>query len=165
MALLQWSQILPQPWHSKFTTSFSFLHHGDCHHNTLPFLELNIIKTGNKHEISVYKKSTNIDLLLHYHSHVDQRSAERYEIVLINYFQSGYRFYLQRRKFSLTGARFKSPYFHSSTTLPSLSTPSSARYYQPHDHKQPHWQNGSARLPIDQRPKVWRWKERKASKP
>ena len=34
---------------------------------------MNIIKSGNRLETSVYRKSTNTGLLLHYHSHVDKR--------------------------------------------------------------------------------------------
>ena len=41
--------------------------------NTIPFVGMNIIKSGNKLETSVYRKSTNTGLLLHYHSHVDKR--------------------------------------------------------------------------------------------
>ena len=41
--------------------------------NTLPFLGMNILKNGTKLETSVYKKPTNTGLLLHFHSHVDQR--------------------------------------------------------------------------------------------
>ena len=41
--------------------------------STLPFLGMNIIKNGTKLETSVYKKPTNTGLLLHFHSHVDQR--------------------------------------------------------------------------------------------
>ena len=41
--------------------------------NTIPFVGMNITKSGNRLEISVYRKSTNTGLLLHYHSHVDKR--------------------------------------------------------------------------------------------
>ena len=41
--------------------------------NTIPFVGVNITKSGNRLEISVYRKSTNTGLLLHYHSHVDKR--------------------------------------------------------------------------------------------
>ena len=41
--------------------------------NTIPFVGMNITKSGNKLETSVYRKSTNTGLLLHYHSHVDKR--------------------------------------------------------------------------------------------
>ena len=41
--------------------------------NTIPFVGMNITKSGNKLETSVYRKSTNTGLLLHYHSHVNKR--------------------------------------------------------------------------------------------
>ena len=41
--------------------------------NTLPFVGMNITKSGNRLATSVYRKSTNTGLLLHYHSHVDKR--------------------------------------------------------------------------------------------
>ena len=41
--------------------------------NTIPFVGMNITKSGNRLETSVYRKSTNTGLLLHYHSHVDKR--------------------------------------------------------------------------------------------
>ena len=41
--------------------------------NTIPFVGMNITKSGNKLETSVYRKSTNTGLPLHYHSHVDKR--------------------------------------------------------------------------------------------
>ena len=42
--------------------------------NTIPFVGMNITKSGNRHaETSVYRKSTNNGLLLHYPSHVDKR--------------------------------------------------------------------------------------------
>ena len=41
--------------------------------STLPFLGMNIIRNGTKLETSVYKKPTKTGLLLHFHSHVDQR--------------------------------------------------------------------------------------------
>ena len=41
--------------------------------NTIPLVGMNITKSGNRLETSVYRKSTNTGLLLHYHSHVDKR--------------------------------------------------------------------------------------------
>ena len=41
--------------------------------NAIPFVGMNITKIGNRLETSVYRKSTNTGLLLHYHSHVDKR--------------------------------------------------------------------------------------------
>ena len=41
--------------------------------NTIPFVGMNITKSGNKLETSVSRKSTHTGLLLHYHSHVDKR--------------------------------------------------------------------------------------------
>ena len=41
--------------------------------NTLSFVGMNITKSGNRLETSVYRKSTNTGLLLHYHSHADKR--------------------------------------------------------------------------------------------
>ena len=41
--------------------------------NTIPFVGMKITKSGNRLETSVYRKSTNTGLLLHYHSHVDRR--------------------------------------------------------------------------------------------
>ena len=41
--------------------------------NTIPFVEMNITKSGNRLKTSVYRKPTNAALLLHYHSHVDKR--------------------------------------------------------------------------------------------
>ena len=37
-----------------------------------PFVGMNITKSGNRLETSVYRKSTNTGLLLHYHSYVDK---------------------------------------------------------------------------------------------
>ena len=41
--------------------------------NTIPFVGMNITKIDNRLITSVYRKSTNTGLLLHYHSHVDKR--------------------------------------------------------------------------------------------
>ena len=41
--------------------------------NTIPLVAMNITKSGNRLETSVYRKSTNTGLLLHYHSHVGKR--------------------------------------------------------------------------------------------
>ena len=41
--------------------------------NTISFVGMNITENGNRIETSVYRKSTNTGLLLHYHSHVDKR--------------------------------------------------------------------------------------------
>ena len=41
--------------------------------NTIPLVGMNITKSGNRLETSVYRKSNNTGLLLHYHSHVDKR--------------------------------------------------------------------------------------------
>ena len=41
--------------------------------NTIPFVSKNITKSGNRLETSVYRKSTNTGLLLHYHNRVDKR--------------------------------------------------------------------------------------------
>ena len=38
--------------------------------STIPFVGMNITKSGNRLETSVYRKSTNTGLLLHYHSHL-----------------------------------------------------------------------------------------------
>ena len=44
--------------------------------DTIPFVGMNITKSGNRLETSVYRKSTNTGLLLHYHSHVDKRRKD-----------------------------------------------------------------------------------------
>ncbi|PFX24193.1 hypothetical protein AWC38_SpisGene11202 [Stylophora pistillata] len=41
--------------------------------NTIPFVGMNITKSGNRLETSFYRKSTNTGLLLYCHSHVDKR--------------------------------------------------------------------------------------------
>ena len=41
--------------------------------NTIPFVGMDITKSGNRLETSVYRKSRNTGLLLQYHSHVDKR--------------------------------------------------------------------------------------------
>ena len=41
--------------------------------NTIPFVGMNITKSLNRLETSVYRKSTNTGLLLHYRGHVDKR--------------------------------------------------------------------------------------------
>ena len=44
--------------------------------NAISFVGMNITKSGNRLETSVYRKSTNAGLLLHYHSHVDKRCKD-----------------------------------------------------------------------------------------
>jgi len=44
--------------------------------NKVPFLGMNIIKSGTKLETSVYKKPTNTGLLLYFDSHVNRRYNE-----------------------------------------------------------------------------------------
>ena len=50
----------------------------------LPFLGMNIIKSGTKLETSVYKKPTNTGLLLHFDSHVDHRYKKGLLKTMIN---------------------------------------------------------------------------------
>ena len=44
--------------------------------NTIPFVCMSITKMGNRLETSVYRKSTNTGLLLHYQSHVEKRCKD-----------------------------------------------------------------------------------------
>ena len=50
----------------------------------LPFLGMNIIKSGTKLETNVYKKPTNTGLLLHFDIHVDRRYKKGLLKTIIN---------------------------------------------------------------------------------
>lgn len=42
----------------------------------IPFIGIDIIKNGTKLETQVYRKPTNIGLLLHFHSHTNKRNKD-----------------------------------------------------------------------------------------
>jgi len=52
--------------------------------NTISFVGMNITKCGKRLETSVHRKSTNTELLLHHHSHVDKRYKKCLLSTMIN---------------------------------------------------------------------------------
>ena len=63
----------------------------------LPFLSMNIVKSGTKLETSIYKKPTNTGLLLHFDSHVDQHYKKGLLKTMLN---TAYRLSLKWKLFT-----------------------------------------------------------------